>query len=375
MSLEEYTTVDTKERFLAGSAGISYPQIVSVATANPPKKYTQVEVVELFGTTDPKVIKLFKKSHIKGRYLYLPEPGANGIIRNETNHELISKHLRGSLELGTEVTRKCLSRRGVDISEIDHLVCVTSTGLLLPGVSAHLLKSLNFRKNVRRTDIVGMGCSAGVPSLRSAAEAASSGAPGKKVLLLCIEICSAAYVGYETIQAAVVNSLFGDGAAAVLVETQKDPSSSPQGANIIGFECRTLVDHMDLLKYDLFENKENKISLILSKELPYVIGNNIEDVVYGLLNNYGLKKRDISHWVIHAGGRKVLESVKYNLGLTNHDIKHTMAVHEEYGNMASGSVFFSFERFLKENTAKRGDLGVLIAMGPGLSIESALLMW
>jgi predicted naringenin-chalcone synthase len=132
---------------------------------------------------------------------------------------------------------------------------------------------------------------------------------------------------------------------------------------------------MDLLKYDLFENKENKISLILSKELPYVIGNNIESVLYGLLNQYGLKKRDISHWVIHAGGRKVLESVKYNLGLSNHDIKHTMVVHEEYGNMASGSVFFSFERLLKENPVKKGDLGVLIAMGPGLSIEAALLLW
>ena len=375
MSLEEYTTAGTKQRFMEGIAGNSYPQIVSVATANPPKRFTQVEVIELFGTKDPKIIKLFKKSHIKGRYLFLPEPGDNGIIRNETNHELISKHLRGSIELGTEATRKCLSKQGVDVSQIDHLICVTSTGLLLPGVSSHLVKHLKFRKDINRTDIVGMGCSAGVPSLRSAVQSAATGGPGKKVLLLCIEISSAAYVSYETIQAAVVNSLFGDGAAAILVETQKDPSRTPNGPHIIGFESRTLVDHMDLLRYDLFENEEKKISLILSKELPYIIGNNIEDAVYGLLNKYGLKKRDISHWVVHAGGRKVLESIKYNLGLSNHDIRHTIAVHEEYGNMSAGSVFFSFERLLKDNIAKKGDLGVLIAMGPGLSIESALLMW
>jgi len=374
MSLKEYTLIDTKERFSEAISGNSYPQILSVATANPPKKYTQLEVIDLFGTKDIKIRRLFKKSHISGRYLYLPEPGPNGIIPNETNQELITKHLNGSIELGTKVTRECLSQLNMDVSEIDHIVCVTSTGLLLPGVSAHLVKHLKFRNNIQRTDIVGMGCSAGLPSLRCATQSASADGPGKKVLLLCIEISSSSYVSYETIQAAVVNSLFGDGATALLIETQKE-SSSIDGPQIIGFESRTLTDHMDLLRYDLFENEENKISLILSKELPYIIGNNIEDVLNGLLNKYGLKKRDISHWVVHAGGRKVLESIKYNLGLSDHDIRHTMIVHKEYGNMSSGSVFFSLERLTKEKVAKKGDLGVLISMGPGLSIESCLLSW
>ncbi len=374
MSLKEYTLIDTKQRFLDAISGNSYPQILSVATANPPKRYSQLEVIDLFGTKDIKIRKLFKKSHIKGRYLYLPEPGENGIIRNESNHDLITKHLNGSIELGTKVTRRCLSQLDMDVTEVDHVVCVTSTGLLLPGVSAHLVKHLKFRNNIQRTDIVGMGCSAGIPSLRCATESASAGGPGKKVLLLCIEISSSAYVNYETIQAAVVNSLFGDGATALLLETQKDSSTS-KGPQIIGFESRILTDHMDMLKYDMFENEENKISLILSKELPYIIGNNIEGVLYGLLDKYGLKKRDISHWVVHAGGRKVLESIKYNLGLSNIDIRHTMVVHEEYGNMSSGSVFFSFERLTKEKVAKKGDLGVLISMGPGLAIESCLLLW
>lgn len=374
MLLKDYIKVDTKQRFLDKIAGNLYPQILNIATANPPNKYTQLEVVELFGTRNIKIKKLFKKSHIKGRYLYLPNPGENGIISNETNHELISKHLKGSIELGTIATRKCLSQQGVDVSEIDHIICVTSTGLLLPGVSAHLVKHLKFRNDVQRTDIVGMGCSAGLPSLRCAVESATAGGPGKKVLLLCIEISSAAYVNYETIQAAVVNSLFGDGAAVLLIETQEG-SSHAGGARVIGFESRILVEHMDLLKYDMFENEEKKISLILSKELPYIIGNNIENVLSGLLNKYGLKKRDITHWIVHAGGRKVLESIKYNLGLSNHDIRHTMLVHEEYGNMSSSSVFFSFERLHKEEIAKKGDLGVLISMGPGLAIESGLLLW
>lgn len=374
MSLKEYTAINTKQRFLEEIAGNSYPQILSVATANPPKKYTQLEVIDLFGTTDKKIRKLFQKSHISGRYLFLPEPGEDGTIPNESNHELITKHLNGSIELGTKAAGKCLAQLNIDITEIDHVVCVTSTGLLLPGVSAHLVKHLKFRNNIQRTDIVGMGCSAGLPSLRVATQSAAADGPGKKVLLLCIEISSSAYVNYETIQAAVVNSLFGDGATALLLETQKE-SPGIEGPRVIGFESRILTEHMNLLKYDLFENAENKLSLILSKELPYIIGNNIENVLNGLLNKYGLKKRDISHWVVHAGGRKVLESIKYNLGLSNHDIRHTMIVHKEYGNMSSGSVFFSLERLTKEKVAKKGDLGVLISMGPGLSIESCLLSW
>jgi alkylresorcinol/alkylpyrone synthase/polyketide synthase Type III len=373
MSIKNYVSINTKERVIAEISGKSYPQIVSISTAYPPKRYAQMEVIELFGTKDPKTVRLFKQSHIKGRYLYLPEPRENGIIRNESHHELISKHLQGSIELGTKAVRQCLSRQEVDISEIDHIICVTSTGLLLPGVSAHLVKHLHFRNDIQRTDIVGMGCSGGLLSLRCASESATSGGGGKKVLLLCIEINSAAYINDGTIQTAVVNSLFGDGATALLIETQRDPSV--KGAYIVGFESRILVEHMDLLRYDLFENEEKKICLILSKELPYIIGNNIEDVLYGLLNKYGLRKRDITHWVVHAGGKKVLDSIKYNLGLSDHDIRHTIMVYEEYGNLSSSSVFFSFERLMKEDVVQKGDIGVLISMGPGLSLETALLMW
>ena len=229
------------------------------------------------------------------------------------------------------------------------------------------------RNDIKRIDIVGMGCCAGMNSLQCATSLATAN-PGEKVLLVCVEICSACYVSYETIQTAVVNSLFGDGGTALLISTEEE-SHYANGVKVIGYESRTVVDHIDALKYDLFENDENKLSLVLSKDLPYVIGLNIEDMVYGLLNKYGLKKRDITHWIVHAGGRKVLDSIKYNLGLSNHDIRYTSEVHENYGNMSSCSVFFTLERLQEEGIAKKGDLGVMIAMGPGIGIEGGILLW
>jgi alkylresorcinol/alkylpyrone synthase/polyketide synthase Type III len=373
MALKDYKKTNTKQRFMKKIAGNVYPKIISIGTANPPNKYTQLEVIELFGTKNPIIKRLFRKSHIKHRFLYLPEPGEDGIIHNETNNELIVKHLKGCIELGTLATTKCLSRLDIDVSHIDHIVCTTSTGLLLPAVSAHLVKALNLTKDTKRLDLVGMGCCAGMNSLQCATSLAIAN-PGNNVLLVCVEICSASYVSYDTIETAVVNSLFGDGGAAVLISTDKG-SHYKNRVKVIGFESRTFVDHIDALKYDLFENDENKLSLVLSKELPYIIGFNIEDIVYGLLNKYGLKKRDISHWVIHAGGRKVLDSIKYNLGLTNHDIRHTMDVHEFYGNMSSCCVIFTLDALQKEGVVKKGDLGVMIAMGPGMAIETGLVVW
>jgi alkylresorcinol/alkylpyrone synthase/polyketide synthase Type III len=372
MALKDYKKISTKQRFMKKIAGNVYPQIISIGTANPPNKYSQLEVIELFGTKVPILKRLFRKSHIRHRYLYLPEPGEDGIVQNETNHELIVKHLKGSIELGTLATKKCLSQLDIDISGIDHIVCTTSTGFLLPAVSAHLVKALNLRKDTKRLDLVGMGCCAGMNSLQCATSLAVAN-PGKNVLLVCVEICSAAYVNDDTIQTAVVNSLFGDGGAALLITTDEG-SRHTNGVKVIGYESRTFVDHIDALKYDLFENDENKLNLVLSKELPYIIGLNIEDIVYGLLNKHGLKKRDITHWVVHAGGRKVLESIKYNLGLTNHDIRHTMDVHEYYGNMSSCCVIFTLEALQKEGVVKKGDLGVMIAMGPGMAIETGLVV-
>ena len=98
MALKDYKKINTKQRFLKKIAGRVYPKIISIGTANPPNKYTQMEVIELFGTKNPIIKRLFRKSHIKHRYLYLPEPGEDGIIHNETNNELIVKHLKGCIE-------------------------------------------------------------------------------------------------------------------------------------------------------------------------------------------------------------------------------------------------------------------------------------
>jgi predicted naringenin-chalcone synthase len=105
------------------------------------------------------------------------------------------------------------------------------------------------------------------------------------------------------------------------------------------------------------------------------VGANVEDTINGLLLGTGLRRSDITHWLVHSGGKKVIDSIRINLGLSAHDLRHTTSVLREYGNLSSGSFLFSYERLMHEGKVASGDYGVMITMGPGSTIESALLRW
>lgn len=109
--------------------------------------------------------------------------------------------------------------------------------------------------------------------------------------------------------------------------------------------------------------------------MPYVVGANAETALGQLLEATGLGLRDITHWLVHSGGKKVIDAVSINLGLTGHDVRHTTGVLRDFGNLSSGSFLFSYIRLLEEGTARPGDYSVLMTMGPGSTIEAALARW
>jgi len=344
-------------------------RIISVGTANPPRRYKQEEVIDLFGEKDPKIRQIFLGGHIETRHLYLPDP-VDGVIPSETNTELTERHRRGTLEIGPLAIEECLKPLGLSPYDIDFFCATTSTGFICPGITAHLVKEMEFRENVYRADILGMGCHAGLNGLQHIVAQARSN-PGKLALLVCVEICSAAYVYDNTIATAVVNSLFGDGVAAVLVK-QDEAETWEQGPIVVDFESHIIPQAIDAMRFDY---QDSKMSFYLDKDIPYVIGANVERPINRLLGRSGLKVRHIDHWVIHSGGKKVIDSIKYNLGLTDYDLRHTINIMKNYGNLSSGAFLFSYEQLNRERIFNAGDIGVAITMGPGTTIETALLSW
>ncbi|KPI05685.1 Naringenin-chalcone synthase [Actinobacteria bacterium OK074] len=353
------------------------PRIVGVGTAVSDTSYTQLDVLDAFAITDPKVRSVFLNSAIERRNLTLPAPDAHGIRVPESQGELLDKHKELALEMGGEALRACLKRAGAELADLRHLCCVTSTGFLTPGLSALLIRELGIDRHCSRSDIVGMGCNAGLNALGVVA-GWSALHPGELAVVLCAEACSAAYAMDSTMRTAVVNSLFGDGAAAVALVAGRAPAdgaaAGPRGPAVLKFASCIIPEAVDAMRYD-WDRTQGRFSFYLDPQIPYVVGAHAELVVDRLLDGTGLRRSDIGHWLVHSGGKKVIDAVVVNLGLTRHDVRHTVGVLRDHGNVSSGSFLFSYERLLEEGVTRPGEYGVLMTMGPGSTIETALVRW
>ncbi|MFC8429222.1 3,5-dihydroxyphenylacetyl-CoA synthase DpgA [Streptomyces sp. NPDC057253] len=366
----------SEEKDTSGAA-----RIVGVGTATTEHSYTQRELLDIFKITDPRVRSVFLNSAIERRFLTIPPLDADGTCLPETQGELLAKHQRLALEMGAKAVRACLDNSGIELSDIDYLCCVTTTGFLTPGLSARLIRHMGILPDTSRVDIVGMGCNAGLNAL-NATTAWAVANPGKVAVILCAEACSAAYVIDSTMRTAVVNSLFGDGAAAIALisdgpDTAYAPSgvaSSPGSPRVLRFASHLIPDAIDAMRYD-WDDQQGKFSFYLDPEVPYVVGANAEQVIDRLLTGAGLRRSDIRQWLVHSGGKKVIDAIRVNLGLTRHDVRHTTGVLRDFGNLSSGSFLFSYQRLLKEGVVEAGDYGVLMTMGPGSTIETALVQW
>ncbi|ADH67168.1 Alpha-pyrone synthesis polyketide synthase-like Pks11 [Nocardiopsis dassonvillei] len=358
----------------AADRGGAPAAIVGVGTAVPPTSYSQDELLEIFDIRDPRIRSVFRNSAIDRRHLTLPPEGPDGGRVMEVQGELLDKHRRQGVDMGARALQECLKRAGADLSDIGYLCCVTTTGFLTPGFSALLIRELGIPSSASRLDVVGMGCNAGLNALNAVAGWARAH-PGKLAVMVCIEACSAAYVFDGTMRTSVVNSLFGDGSAAIAVvsgDTADRPE--PTGPRLLKFSSQIIVDALPAMRYD-WDSEQGRFSFFLDPEVPYVVGAHANIIIDRLLDGTGLRRSDIRHWTVHSGGKKVIDSVMVNLGLTRYDVRHTTSVLRDYGNLSSGSFLFSYQQLLEEGVASPGDHGVLMTMGPGSTIEAALCQW
>jgi predicted naringenin-chalcone synthase len=162
------------------------------------------------------------------------------------------------------------------------------------------------------------------------------------------------------------------------VDTEDGSTGPDAGAfpRIIGF--RTLHD-TSFIDTVGFVQEEGRLRIVLAKELRDAAGGLVREVVDALLEEHGLRHDDIAHWILHPGGRKIIDAVRPALGLSEDQVRHSKFVLRNFGNMSSPTVLFVLDRTVRDpalpDRPKAGDLGVMIAMGPGLAVEGALVRW
>jgi len=340
------------------------PKIISIGTANPEEKFSQEEVYKLCGYKNPKIKSIFLNSDIDSRYFYLSK---NNFKLKENVDQKNQRYLKGSLEISVKAIDNCLEKIGCEKEGIDCLIVVSCTGYLCPGLSSHLVKKLNLRNNIQQANILGMGCGGALPGLQRAFDHAKA-YPEQKVLLVAVEICSAAYFIDGSLETIVGNAICGDGAAAVLLSG----NSYILGPEILAFESLIAPEHLDKVG---FEQIEGHLKIVLHKDIPDLAGPFAQKVIDTILCKHNLKKEDIKYWVLHSGGRKVIDKLKVQLNLSEEEIKYTKHVLRNYGNMSSPTVLFVLQEVLEKAHPKAGDLAIMLALGPGLVVETALLRW
>lgn len=348
-------------------------QIVSCATAVPPRRLSQEEVFHLLGYSNPRVLQIFLNSEIAYRHFWA-DP--NTFSPDETPDQRYARYAEGAMHLACQAARRALNSSATNPAEIGAIFVATCTGYVCPDLASRLVGHLGLRTNVQRGALLGHGCAGAMPLLQRASDFAAAH-PGQRVLAIAVEICSAAYfIDHGSLETVVGNAICADGAAAVVVESIPEEADRKTGEGkypeLIAFQSHLDPGNLDKVG---FTQEDGKLRIILAAEIRDLAGPMIERCLNDLLKPQGLTRGDIRFWILHPGGRKVIDAASKYLGLDEEEISYSRCVLRNYGNMSSPTALFVLESVVNSGKPKRGDKGVLMALGPGFAAEGALLHW
>jgi alkylresorcinol/alkylpyrone synthase/polyketide synthase Type III len=342
---------------------------MGIGTANPVRRYSQREIYDISAQyfpmyRNPRIEQIFMGSDIDYRHFSFDK---ETFVPNESADELHSRFAEHSVRLAAESIRQCLDDAGASTADVDYIIAVSCTGYLCPGLSAILIRDLGLRTNLQRADLIGMGCAGAMPGLQRAFDYVKA-YPDRRALLVAVEICSACYYVDESLETVVGNAICGDGSAAVLVGNH----NVGKGPELVAFE--TLLEP-SLLHTVGFQFREGKLRIVLSKDIRDAAGGLAAKLVKALLGNSDIRGEEIDHWVIHSGGRKVIDNIKAELGLSEEQLQSSRAVLRNFGNMSSPTILFVLADTMHRAAPAAGDIGVMLALGPGLAAEGAVVIW
>jgi alkylresorcinol/alkylpyrone synthase len=310
---------------------------------------------------------LHRATSVEGRYFALP------LRHFEAKSSFTERNLRwleAALQIGERAITNALADAGLEARDIDHLFFVTVTGIATPSLDARLVNRLGLRPDVKRTPIFGLGCVAGAAGVARAADYLRA-FPHHVALLLSVELCSLTFQRDDvSIANAIATGLFGDGGAAVILTGAA--RSEATGPRILATRSIFYPETEYVMGWQI---GEEGFRIVLSGDVPRLAREHIGQDIDAFLSSHGLYRSDIAHWIAHTGGPKVLAAFQEALDLPQGALSRSSDSLRRLGNLSSASVLFVLGDLLAEGAAKKGDYGVMFAMGPGFCAELVLLQW
>lgn len=355
--------------------------ILALATAVPSHAFDQAEIAEkiidMFTLKPHKaesIKQLYKNSAIHTRYSVIsdfkkerPEWNFWGSDYPKTIPTTSQRNDIYKIEaskLAYEAAGKVLKAWGGKTADISHVISVSCTGMVAPGIEFDLMQLLNLKPSTQRLGINFMGCFGAFKGL-SVAQAFAKENPKHRILLVCTELCSLHFQAEQTADTIVANSLFSDGAAAVIV------GADPQADEISLWEMRTkgsmALEHtLDKMHWEV-GNQGFKMKLCHT--VPVLLGRHIVPFVHSLVSpDFSYEHCD---WAIHPGGKSIIQAIEKALKLQEGLTKASWETLADYGNMSSATFLFVLNRLLEQKSSRKWTIG--IGFGPGLSLEGLLL--
>jgi alkylresorcinol/alkylpyrone synthase len=348
-------------------------KIVSAASAFPRHYYQQEALLstlqQYWGDRleNPQLLsRLFSHARVDGRYLALPMIEYYGL---DTWGAANRAWFKTAEDLGALSLCRALAWAGVDAARLGALIFMSITGVSSPSVDARLINRMGLPPNIRRIPVFGLGCVGGAAGIAHAADYVLAH-PGQIAALVSVETCSLTLQRDDTSIANLISSsLFGDGAASVLVAGAE---VEMPGVEIVATRSTFYPGTEDIMGWDI---SEKGFRIVLSPGVPDLIRENFGRDVDAFLGEHELERHDIASWIMHTGGPKILEATQEALGVDETALAASWECLRRVGNLSSASVLVVLEDYLTRRRPEAGSWSVLGAMGPGFCSELVLLRW
>jgi predicted naringenin-chalcone synthase len=359
--------------------------LIGFGTAVPEHSLAHDEAAELHSTLceiHPDRVRtlraLYRRSGVHRRYSALLERSSGPLLERQSFYpparddldpgpptaRRMEEYERHAPALAAEASAKALSDGDVSARDVTHIVTVSCTGFIAPGVDARLIDVLGLSPTVQRTHVGFMGCHGALNGLR-VADSIVRAEPDATVLVCSVELCSLHFAYGWNPDMMVPNALFADGAAALVGRSSATGDASPRWSMASSATLlipRTAADMS-------WRIGDHGFRMTLSARVPDVVAASLGEWLRAWLCDNGLSVGDVGSWAVHPGGPRILTAIETAAGIGREQTQTSRDVLAGYGNMSSATVLFTLDRL---RSAGAPGPCVALALGPGLVAEAVL---